>query len=250
MLLYALIGTGMTFLATAFGAGMVFLFKKEIHPGIQRVALGFAAGVMIAAAVWSLLIPALEMPGGIYPVIIGFVLGCAFLTFLDKLIPHLHIGHDKPEGVSASLKRSTMLVLAVTLHNIPEGMAVGLAYALTDVSDMSVTGAIALTVGMCLQNIPEGAAVALPLRREGLSRLKAFGGAALSGFVEPVAAVAGVLLAQRITGIMPYALSFAAGAMMYVVIEELIPEAHLGEHSHAGTYSVLFPRPRLYPSYR
>ena len=240
MLLYALLGTGMTFLATAFGAAMVFLFKEEIGANTQRVFLGFAAGVMIAASVWSLLIPSIEMSESVLPTVIGFALGCVFLMSLDRIIPHLHVGESKPEGMKSSFRRTTMLILAVTLHNIPEGMAVGLAFAMAGEKGMPIAGAVALTVGMCLQNIPEGAAVALPLRREGLSKFQAFVGGSLSGFVEPVAALVGVLLAQNMIGIMPYALSFSAGAMMYVVVEELIPEAHLGEHSHTGTASVLF----------
>lgn len=242
----ALLGTAFTCAATVLGAGTVFFFKKEIPQRIQRVFLGFAAGVMIAASVWSLLIPAMEMaeaagqPGWL-PSGGGFVLGVAFLLLLDRLLPHLHPSCNQPEGLHSSLKRSTMLVLAVTLHNIPEGLAVGLAFGLTaENSAMPLSGALALSLGMALQNFPEGAAVSLPLKREGLSNGRSFLLGALSGVVEPIAGVLGVLAVGSITGFMPWFLAFAAGAMIFVVVEELIPEAHLGEHSHTGTLSVLF----------
>ena len=241
----AFLGTMFTFLATALGAATVFIFKKDIPARIQRAFLGFAAGVMIAASVWSLLIPAMEMaeevgqPGWL-PTAGGFVLGAAFLLVLDRLLPHLHIGSDQPEGMKSSFKRTTMLVLAVTLHNIPEGLAVGLAFGLAgESSAMSLSGALALSLGMALQNFPEGAAISLPLKKEGLSNTRSFVLGALSGVVEPIAGVTGVLIAGSITGLMPWFLAFAAGAMIYVVVEELIPEAHLGEHSHTGTLSVM-----------
>ena len=241
----AFLGTMFTFLATALGAATVFLFKKDIPHGMQRAFLGFAAGVMIAASVWSLLIPAMEMaenagsPAWI-PTAGGFVLGAAFLLVLDRLLPHLHPGSSEPEGMKSSLARTTMLVLAVTLHNVPEGLAVGLAFGLAgESSAMSLSGALALSLGMALQNFPEGAAISLPLKKEGLSNTRSFVYGALSGIVEPIAGVLGVLAAGAVTGIMPWLLAFAAGAMIYVVVEELIPEANLGEHSHTGTLSVM-----------
>lgn len=241
----AFLGTMFTFGATALGAATVFFFKRDIPRHLQRIFLGFAAGVMIAAAVWSLLIPAMEMAeaaGAVawLPVASGFALGVAFLMLLDRVLPHLHPGSDRPEGVKTSLKRTTMLVLAVTLHNIPEGLAVGLAFGLTGKnSAMSLSGAVALSLGMALQNFPEGAAISLPLKKEGLSNRNSFLYGALSGAVEPLAGVIGVLVAGHIVGLMPWMLAFAAGAMLYVVVEELIPEANLGEHSHTGTVSVM-----------
>ena len=241
----AFLGTMFTFLATALGAATVFFFKKDIPQNMQRAFLGFAAGVMIAASVWSLLIPAMEMaeesgtPAWL-PAAGGFVLGAVFLLALDRLLPHLHPGSDEPEGLKSSFARTTMLVLAVTLHNIPEGLAVGLAFGLAgESSAMSLSGALALSVGMALQNFPEGAAISLPLKKEGLSNTRSFVYGALSGIVEPIAGVLGVLAAGTVTGIMPWLLAFAAGAMIYVVVEELIPEASLGEHSHTGTLSMM-----------
>ena len=245
-LLFAAIGTGFTCLATVLGAAMVFVFRKELSHTTQKVFLGFAAGVMIAASVWSLLIPAMEMAearGGniLLPVGGGFVLGGVFLMALDGLLPHLHIGSDQAEGLPAHWKRTTMIVLAVTLHNIPEGMAVGLSFSVAaqDAGGGALAGAIALALGMGLQNFPEGAAVSLPMRSQGVSRRKAFLCGAASGVVEPIFGLLTVLVAGSVGGIMPWVLSFAAGAMIYVVVEELIPEAHLGEHSHAGTASVM-----------
>lgn len=241
----AFLGTMFTFLATALGAATVFFFKKDIPHGMQRAFLGFAAGVMIAASVWSLLIPAMDMAqeaGGPawLPAAGGFVVGAVFLLALDRVLPHLHPGSDEPEGLKSSFARTTMLVLAVTLHNIPEGLAVGLAFGLAgESSAMSLSGALALSLGMALQNFPEGAAISLPLKKEGLSNTRSFVYGALSGIVEPIAGVLGVLAAGSVTGIMPWLLSFAAGAMIYVVVEELIPEASLGEHSHTGTLSVM-----------
>ncbi len=246
LLLYALLGTGFTCLATVLGAAMVFLFKKDMSPTMQKVFLGFAAGVMTAASVWSLLIPALEMAeasgqNALLSVGGGFVLGGGFLMLLDRLLPHLHLGSEEAEGLPARLKRSTMVALAVTLHNIPEGMAVGLAFSVAaqDVGAGALAGAIALAVGMGLQNFPEGAAVSLPLKSHGMSNGKAFLFGSLSGVVEPVFGLLTVLVAGSIAGVMPLILSFAAGAMIYVVVEELIPEAQLGQHSHAGTISVM-----------
>lgn len=243
-LLYAAIGTGCTCLATVLGAAMVFFFKKEMSSVTQKIFLGFAAGVMIAASVWSLLIPAMEAAeeagGSVFlPVGGGFVLGGAFLLLLDRLLPHLHLDSDQPEGLPSHWKRTTMIVLAVTLHNIPEGMAVGLSFTVAAQDGGALAGAVALAIGMGLQNFPEGAAVSLPMRSQGVSAGKAFACGAASGVVEPIFGLLTVLVAGSVSGLMPWILSFAAGAMIYVVVEELIPEAHLGEHSHAGTVSVM-----------
>lgn len=240
----AAVGTGFTFLMTALGAAMVFFVRDEKGEKAQRIFLGFAAGVMIAASVWSLIIPAIEMgeaqgKTGWMPAAGGFVLGVAFLMLLDKIIPHLHPGSTETEGPKTKLPGSSLMVLAVTLHNIPEGMAVGLACALAATGEGSIAAAVALCVGMGLQNFPEGAAVSLPLKKDGFSNKKAFAYGAFSGIVEPVGGILAVLVAGGIITVMPWFLSFAAGAMMYVVIEELIPEAHLGEHSHSGTLGAL-----------
>ena len=242
----ALLGTTFTFISTALGAASVFLFRKELPQRIHRIFLGFAAGVMIAASVWSLLIPAMELAAeqqmrhSWLPAAGGFVLGGLFLLGLDHLLPHMHPGCGEAEGLPCSFRRTTMLVLAVTLHNIPEGLAVGLAFGMAGESNvLSLSGALALSVGMALQNFPEGAAISLPLKKEGLSSNRSFLLGALSGVVEPIAGVTGVLIAGSIASIMPWFLAFAAGAMIYVVVEELIPEANLGEHSHTGTLSVM-----------
>lgn len=246
-LLWAAGGTGFTFFMTALGASMVFFFRKKASTNIQRIFLGFAAGVMIAASIWSLLIPAIEeatekgWPGWL-PAAGGLVLGAAFLILMDSLLPHLHLGESKPEGLSSSWKRTTLLVFAVTLHNIPEGMAVGVSFALAaqNGNDPAMyTAAIALAIGMGIQNFPEGAAISLPLRQEGLSSVKAFILGSLSGLVELIFGVLTVLIAGFIQPLMPWLLAFAAGAMLYVVVEELIPEAHLGEHSNIGTLGVM-----------
>ena len=245
-LLWALTGTGFTFLMTTLGAAMVFFFKKQVSANIQKIFLGFAAGVMIAASVWSLLIPAMEeaeaagTPGWL-PAAGGFILGIAFLMLLDSLLPHLHPSAQVAEGLSSNWKRTTMLMLAVTLHNIPEGMAVGLAFALAAQHSQQAdyTAALALALGIGIQNFPEGAAISLPLRQEGFSRFRSFVYGMLSGIVEPVFGILVVLAAGSIQPLMPWLLSFAAGAMMYVVVEELIPEAHLGEHSNVGTLGVM-----------
>ena len=245
-LFYAALGTGFTCLATVLGAAMVFFFKKDMSHTMQKVFLGFAAGVMVAASVWSLLIPAMDMAeeqgqGVLLPVGGGFVLGGLFLMALDGLLPHLHIGSDQAEGLPAHWKRTTMIVLAVTLHNIPEGMAVGLSFSVAaqDTSSGALAAAVALAIGMGLQNFPEGAAVSLPMKSQGVPVGKAFLCGAASGVVEPVFGLLMVLAAGSVTGVMPWVLAFAAGAMLYVVVEELIPEAQLGEHSHAGTASVM-----------
>ncbi len=247
-LLWAVYGTGFTFLMTSAGAAMVFFFRKTFHPKIQKIFLGFAAGVMIAASVWSLLIPAIEEAEangqiGWIAAAGGFILGIAFLYGLDRFIPHLHPEVNKTEGISSSFKRTTLLVLAVTLHNIPEGMAVGLSFARAaqnhSSSSMYAT-ALALAIGIGIQNFPEGAAISLPLRQEGLSLKKSFWVGSMSGIVEPIFGILSVFIASMIFPYMPWLLSFAAGAMMYVVVEELIPEAHLGEHSNTGTMGVMF----------
>ncbi len=242
----ALIGTGFTFLCTTAGSAVVFFFKNQIKPGVQRVFLGFAAGVMIAASIWSLLIPAIDMAEengftGWIPAAGGFVLGGLFLFLLDHLLPHLHLGEKQPEGPHTNLGRSTLLVFAVTLHNIPEGLAVGLSFGLAAQTGnpVALASAIALAIGIGIQNFPEGAAISLPLRQERLSRGRAFAYGTLSGAVEPLAAVAGALLVGPLPFLMPWLLAFAAGAMIFVVVEELIPQAHLGEHSHAGTAGVM-----------
>lgn len=246
-MMLALLGSGFTFLMTALGAAVVFFFKKEIKENFRKIFLGFAAGVMIAASVWSLLIPAIEEAelqgwAPYIPAAGGFILGGVFFLLLDSFLPHLHPGSDEPEGIKTNFHKTTMMVIAVTLHNIPEGMAVGLAFAVAaGTSDTTVTlaSAAALALGIGIQNFPEGAAISLPIRQNGQSRMKSFIIGALSGIVEPIACVLTVLLAGAIAPAMPWLLSFAAGAMVYVVVEELIPEAHLGEHSNIGTIGVM-----------
>ena len=245
-ILLAFIGTMITFLATVIGSAFVFFFRNGISPFYQRICLGFAAGVMIAASVWSLLIPAIEMAEeqgkiGWIPAAGGFILGGLFLYILDKMLPHLHLMSGLTEGPSTQLKKSTLLFLAVTLHNIPEGLAVGLSFALAarEGSSLSLSAALVLAIGIGLQNLPEGAAISLPLRKQGVSSQKAFAFGALSGIVEPIAGVLGAILVGSIISIMPWLLAFAAGAMIYVVVEELIPEAQLGEHSDSGTLGVM-----------
>ncbi|MCU4165971.1 ZIP family metal transporter [Carboxylicivirga caseinilyticus] len=246
-ILLALIATIFTWLVTAAGASMVFFFKS-INKKILNSMLGFAAGVMIAASFWSLLKPAIEMEegnGGIawLPAVIGFLSGGAFLLLVDKILPHLHMGlsTDKAEGIKTSWQRSVLLVLAITLHNIPEGLAVGVAFgALANIPEPGIlAGAMALAFGIGLQNFPEGAAVSIPLRREGFSRLKAFNYGQLSGIVEPIAGVIGAYLVLSITPLLPYALSFAAGAMIFVVVEELIPESQSGNETDLSTIGAM-----------
>ena len=237
------------FLGTSLGAAGVFFMRKTLHFGVQRALTGFAAGVMTAASVWSLLIPAMEQESGMgrlafIPAAVGFSLGILFLLALDHIVPHLHMNSTEPEGKRSRLKRTTMLVLAVTLHNIPEGMAVGVVYAglAADNVAISSAGALALSLGIAIQNFPEGAIISLPLRAEGMSKPKAFACGVLSGVVEPIGAVITVLLAALILPVLPYLLSFAAGAMIYVVVEELIPEMSEKPHSNIGT---VFFRGRL-----
>lgn len=230
---------------TVLGSAMVFLLKKEMNEQLQKALLGFASGVMIAASVWSLLMPSIEMAeeqGTIawIPAAVGFLLGMVFLLGLDTIIPHLHMDETEPEGVKSNLKKSTMLVLAVTLHNIPEGMAVGVVFAgvLSGNSLISLAGAFALALGIAIQNFPEGAIISMPLLGEGVSKPRAFSYGALSGVVEPIAAVITILLTSVIQPVLPYLLAFAAGAMIYVVVEELIPEAQMGKHTNIGTMGV------------
>ncbi|MGD2035025.1 MAG: ZIP family metal transporter [Bacteroidales bacterium] len=245
--LLALFATLFTWGVTALGASMVFFFRT-INKKILNSMLGFAAGVMIAASFWSLLKPAIEMAdangtNAWLAAVIGFLSGGAFLLLIDKLLPHLHLGFpkDKAEGIKTSWQRSVLLILAITLHNIPEGLAVGVAFgALAHSPDPAILiSAIALAFGIGLQNFPEGAAVSIPLRKEGFSRLKAFHYGQLSGFVEPVAGVIGAYLVLMITPLLPYALSFAAGAMIFVVVEELIPESQTGYETDLSTIGAM-----------
>jgi ZIP family zinc transporter len=245
--LWTLAGTGFIFFMTCLGSAVVFFFHKDVNRRIQTMFLGFAAGIMISASVFGLLVPAIEAAqshgfAGWVPASLGFVLGVFFLLLLDKLIPHFHPGTNTQEGLSSSLKRTTLLVSAVTIHNIPEGMAVGLAFALagqTSGEAAAYSSAIALALGIGIQNFPEGAAISLPLRREGVQTGRAFLVGCLSGITEPLFGLCMVVVAGFASPLMPWLLSFSAGAMLYVVVEELIPEAHLGEHSHFGTLSVM-----------
>ena len=239
------LGLLIPFLGTTLGSGMVFLMKNKMNKMLEKLLLGFASGVMIAASVWSLLIPSIDMAesqgkNAWIPAAIGFLLGMIFLLILDSIIPHLHLNNDKPEGIKAKLKKTTMLVLAVTLHNIPEGMAVGVTFAGTLIGNTGITmaGAFALAIGIAIQNFPEGAIISMPLRAEGTTKARAFLYGTLSGVVEPIGAVITILLTRAVVPILPYFLSFAAGAMIYVVVEELIPESQAGEHSNIGTVGV------------
>lgn len=230
------------FVGTMLGAAGVFFIKNELDHLVQRALTGFAAGVMMAASVWSLLIPAMEQSEGMgrlafVPAAVGFWIGILFLLLLDRVIPHLHRNSEKAEEPKSRLTRTTMLVLAVTLHNIPEGMAVGAVYAgyLTGNASITAMGALALSIGIAIQNFPEGAIISMPLCAEGMKKSKAFAGGTLSGIVEPVGAAVTILAAGLIVPALPYLLSFAAGAMIYVSVEELIPEMSTGEHSNIGT---------------
>ena len=238
----AFYGILIPFLGTSLGAASVFFLKKSLGDYIQRALTGFAAGVMVAASIWSLLSPAMEQSAALgrlafLPAVIGFWLGVGFLLLLDVLVPHLHQGADTPEGPKSGFSRTTMLVLAVTLHNIPEGMAVGVVYAgyLTGSTQITAMGALALSLGIAIQNFPEGAIISMPLKAEGMSKGKAFLMGTLSGAVEPLGALFTIWAAGLVVPALPYLLSFAAGAMLYVVIEELIPEMSQGEHSNVGT---------------
>ena len=236
------LGLLIPFLGTALGAACVFPMKQQLRQNTQRALTGFAAGVMTAASVWSLLLPALEMAGdmgkwSVVPAIGGFWIGVLFLLALDRLIPHLHLGSNQAEGPRAKLSNTVMLVLAVVIHNIPEGMAVGVVFAGMRAGNTGITaaGALSLAIGIAIQNFPEGAIISMPLRAEGAGKDKAFLYGVLSGAVEPVGAAVTILASQLVLPLMPYLLSFAAGAMIYVVVEELIPEMSQGEHSNVGT---------------
>ena len=237
------IGILIPLIGTTLGAACVFIMKKEINELINKGLIGFAAGVMVAASVWSLIIPSITMSSDMdnfafIPAAIGVIVGIAFMLLLDRIIPHLHYNNDKPEGLkSEKIRKTTMLVLAVVLHNIPEGMAVGVVFAgvMSQNSLITLSGALALSIGIAIQNFPEGAIISMPLRSEGISKCKSFLYGFLSGAVEPIGALLTILFSSTINPLMPYLLSFAAGSMIYVVVEELIPESSAGEHSNIGT---------------
>lgn len=245
MNLDVILGILLPFAGTTLGSAMVFFMRKEMNEKLQKGLLGFASGVMIAASVWSLLIPAIEMAeeGGQIawiPAAAGFLLGIGVLLLLDTVTPHQHFQESEPEGIQASLRKTTMLMLAVTLHNIPEGMAVGVTFAgvLSDNVLITMTGAFVLSAGIAIQNFPEGAIISMPLRAQGITKLRAFVYGTLSGIVEPIAAFLTIWLTGLVVPLLPYFLSFAAGAMIYVVVEELIPEAQNGKHTNVGTIGV------------
>ena len=245
------IGLLIPLLGTMLGAAFVFLMRDEMSPRLQKTLLGFASGVMVAASVWSLLIPAMEMSSTsnyqlsnincqlneVLPAAVGFLLGMGFLLLIDELTPHLHIGTDKPEGMRSHLTKTAMLALAVTIHNLPEGMAVGVVFAGAEngASGLSLASALAVSIGIAIQNVPEGAIISMPMRAAGNSKWKSFVIGSLSGAVEPIGGFAIILLASFMTPVLPYMLAFAAGAMFYVVVEELIPEANEGKHSNLST---------------
>lgn len=236
------IGLLIPLLGTMLGSAMVFFMKDDIPERIQKLLLGFASGIMVAASVWSLLIPAMEMESAkgawsVVPAAVGFLLGIAFLLLIDEMTPHLHLGTSRPEGPRSRMTRTAMLAMAVTIHNLPEGMAVGVVFAGAEegVSTISLASAIAISLGIAIQNIPEGAIISMPMRAEGNSKWRSFIIGSLSGAVEPIGGLIVVMLASFIMPILPYTLAFAAGAMLYVVVEELIPEASTGEHSNLNT---------------
>ena len=236
-----IVGLLIPLLGTMLGSAFVFFMKGEMSVRLQKTLLGFASGVMVAASVWSLLIPSMEMVApsiwSVVPAAVGFLLGMGFLLMIDELTPHLHIGTDKPEGPRSRLSRTAMLALAVTIHNLPEGMAVGVVFAGAEsgISNISLAGAVAVALGIAIQNVPEGAIISMPMRAAGNSKWKSFVIGSLSGAVEPVGAIAVLLLASLLMPVLPYMLAFAAGAMFYVVVEELIPEASSGQHSNLST---------------
>ncbi len=236
------VGLLIPFLGTTLGAAMVFLMKNKINEKLEKALLGFASGVMVAASIWSLIIPSIDMATeqkiiAWLPASVGFILGILFLLILDNIIPHLHIKSKEPEGPKSKLGKSAMMVLAVTLHNIPEGMAVGVAIAgaVNGNSTITMAGAIALSIGIAIQNFPEGAIISMPLKEEGNSKRKSFLYGTLSGIVEPIGGLITIILTSLVVPILPYLLSFAAGAMIYVVVEELIPSSQVGKHSNLGT---------------
>lgn len=238
------LGILVPFIGTTLGAACVFFMRGNMNITLQKILSGFAAGVMVAASVWSLLIPAMEMSEGMgkfafVPAAVGFLLGILLLLLLDRIIPHLHVNEEEPEGMKTTLKKSSMLVLAVTLHNIPEGMAVGAVFAgmLADNDSITLMGALALSIGIAIQNMPEGAIISMPVCSAGVSKKKAFSYGLLSGIVEPAGALITIGLSQFILPFLPYLLALAAGAMIYVVVEELIPESVEGKHSNIGTIS-------------
>ena len=242
-----LIGVLVPFLGTALGSAMVFFMKKELSEKLRHALEGFAAGVMVAASIWSLIIPAMEQSEDMgklsfIPAVVGFWAGILFLLLLDMIIPHLHMNSDEPEGLKSSFQKTTMMVLAVTLHNIPEGMAVGVVYAgwMSGTNGITAAGALALALGIAIQNFPEGAIISMPLRSKGETRSKAFVSGVLSGLVEPIGTIVTILLASLVIPVLPYLLCFAAGAMMYVVIEELIPEMASGKHTNVSTIMFAF----------
>ena len=242
-----LLGILIPFVGTTLGSAMVFFMRREMNGRVQKALLGFASGVMIAASVWSLLIPAIEMSEeqsniAWVPAAIVFLVASGFLLLLDTLTPHIHLTEEEPEGIKADLKKTTMLVLAVTLHNIPEGMAVGVTFAgvMTGNTTITLAAAFVLAIGIAIQNFPEGAIISMPLRGEGISRRRAFLYGTASGIVEPIAAFITILLTGLVVPILPYLLAFAAGAMIYVVVEELIPESQSGKHTNIGTIGVAF----------
>ena len=237
------IGILIPILGTSLGAACVFFMKNELNELLNKILLGFAAGIMVAASVWSLLIPSINMSAymgkfAFVPAAVGFMVGVVFILAIDKLVPHLHQNADKPEGIQNSrIQKVTMLVLAVVIHNIPEGMAVGVVFAgvITNSGMVTLAGALALSIGIAIQNFPEGAIISMPLRAEGVSKSKSFIYGVLSGIVEPIAAILTIVFSSVLVPIMPSLLAFAAGAMIYVVVEELIPEASVGEHSNLAT---------------
>jgi ZIP family zinc transporter len=236
------IGLLIPLLGTMLGASFVFFMKRDMPERLQKALLGFASGVMVAASVWSLLLPSIEMADGegamqVVPAAVGFLLGMGFLLLIDELTPHLHVGSDQPEGLRSHFSRTAMLALAVTIHNLPEGMAVGVVFAgaTEGHADISLMSALAMSIGIAIQNIPEGAIISMPMRAAGNSRWRSFVIGSLSGVVEPVGSLLIILLASLFLPAMPYLLAFAAGAMLYVVVEELIPEASNGTHSNLST---------------
>lgn len=240
-------GVLIPFLGTTLGAAMVFLMRNNLNETVQKILSGFAAGVMVAASIWSLIVPAMDQSSDMgkfsfVPALVGILLGVGFLLLLDCLIPHMHLNSDEPEGLTSHWKKTTMLVLAVTLHNMPEGMAAGvvLAGAYFGNGAMSMTGALTLAIGIAIQNFPEGAIISMPLKSKGVSKPKSFLYGTLSGIVEPIFAIITILLTQFISPVLPYLLSFAAGAMLYVVVEELIPESQSGKHTNWSTLSFIF----------